>query len=66
MKTLDAGVTLYEDRDLKSPAVHKLPAGAEFSTGSESMREGRQWVEATLADGRTGYALGPSVRSHCA
>jgi ribosomal protein S27E len=63
--TLDGELMVYQGCDSKSAAVGSPPRGTEIYLGSVAIVDGREWVEATLPNGDRGYALGPSVRSHC-
>jgi hypothetical protein len=64
LRTLDDALQVYQSCDFNSPVVAQLPRGAEIQLGAASEFEGREWLEATLLDGSTGYVLGPSARSH--
>ena len=66
VRTLDGEMILYKNCDLKSAIVGSLTSGIEIQLGSVSVVDGREWVEAALPNGDRCYALGPSVRSHCA
>jgi len=64
LQTLDDALRVFEDRDLNSAVRSQLPRGAEIQLGAASEVDGREWIEAALQDGITGYVLGASARSH--
>jgi hypothetical protein len=64
VRTLDDTLRVFQDRDLNSPVIGQLPNGVEIQLGAVSEIEGREWVEATLPDGTTGYLVSASARSH--
>jgi hypothetical protein len=64
VKTIDDALVLYRERNLTSDVISHVPGDQEIQLGSTAVYEGREWIEVTLVDGSTGYALGPSVRGH--
>jgi len=62
--TTDNLLDLYTSRDLGSAVVPSLPKGTDIQLGPPELFEGREWLQATLKNGSTGYLLGPSVRGH--
>jgi Zn-dependent protease with chaperone function len=64
LRTLDDTLRVFQDRNFNSTVVAQLPKGADIQLGAASEFEGREWLEAKLADGTTGYVLGPTARSH--
>jgi hypothetical protein len=62
--TTDDALQFYQDRDLSSAVIARVPTGLDIQVGAATVREGREWLEATLEDGKAGYILGPSARSH--
>jgi hypothetical protein len=62
--TIDDSLLVYQTRDLSSTLIAKLPGGQNIRLGPPGEHDGREWLEATLADGNVGYVLGPSARSH--
>jgi len=60
----DDCLQVYSQPDFASPAIAQIPKGESIELGDSAIHEEREWIFATLADGRTGYVLGPSVRSH--
>lgn len=64
VRTLDGALRVFEDRDFNSAVRSVLPYGAEIQLGATSEVDGREWIEAALPDGTSGYVLGSSTRSH--
>jgi len=64
VSTIDEVVLVYQDRDLNAAAIGRPPKGTEIQLGFLSEVEGRQWIEAVLPDGKKGYVLAASARSH--
>jgi hypothetical protein len=62
--TTDDSLVVYQTRDLTSTLIVQLPKGHNFGVGAAEEHGGREWMQATLVDGRIGYVLGPSARSH--
>jgi hypothetical protein len=62
--TIDDTVAIYQVRDSNSTAIAQVPRGHNIRLGAAEEYGGREWMEATLADGTVGYVLGPSARSH--
>jgi hypothetical protein len=60
----DDCLQVYSQPDFASPAIAQIHKGESIELGDSSIHDGREWIGATLPDGRTGYVLGPSVRSH--
>jgi len=63
-RTIDGAVRVFQDRDLNSAMKSEVPQGVVLHLGVASEVGGREWVEATLPDGTSGYVLGANVRSH--
>jgi hypothetical protein len=57
---------VYQDRDLSSAVIAQVPNGHGITTRLDVAKDriGREWLEATLADGTIGYILGTSARGH--
>jgi hypothetical protein len=64
VRTLDDALRVFQDHDLTSPVIGQLPKDVEIQLGGVLEIEGREWVEATLSDGTTGYLVSASARSH--
>ena len=64
VRTLDDTLRVFQDRDLNSPVIGHSPEGVEIQLGAVSEIEGREWAEATLPDGTSGYLVSASARSH--
>jgi hypothetical protein len=64
VRATDDALQIYQDRDLGSPVIADIHKGVEIQFGAQTIHEGRQWIEARLADGAFGYVLGPSARAH--
>ena len=64
VRTLDDTLRVFQDRDLNSPVIGHSRTGVEIQLGAVSEIDGREWVEATLPDGTTGYLVSASARSH--
>ena len=62
--TTDDTLQIYQDRDLGSNVVVRVPKGTDIQIGAVTFHEGREWMEATLGDRSAGYVLGPSARGH--
>jgi hypothetical protein len=61
---LDDDLVVYENRDLGSAVVARSFNGMQLVLDTPTIHEGREWMEATMADGRVGYVLGPVARGH--
>jgi hypothetical protein len=66
VKTLDDGLRVFEKRELGSAVRFQPPPGFEIRLGAVFEVDGREWIEAALPDGTSGYVLGSSARSHTA
>lgn len=64
IETLDPSLQVFTNRDLTSPVVSHVSQRIVIQLGSVSEFERREWIEAKLPDGATGYVLGPSARRH--
>lgn len=64
VRTLDDTLQVFQDRDLNSAVVGNFPKDVEIQLGGVSEIEGREWLEATLPNGTTGYLVSASARSH--
>ena len=64
VRTLDDGLRVFQDHDLNSPVIGQLPKDVEIQLGGVFEIEGREWVEASLLDGTTGYLVCASARNH--
>lgn len=64
IRTTDNAVRILQAHDLNSTVVAELPGGTEVQLGAASEIDGREWLEATLQDGSSGYVLGPIARGH--
>jgi hypothetical protein len=62
--TIDNALQVYREPDLASSPIAQVSKGIELQLGAATVHEGREWMEATLEDGRAGYVLGPNARSH--
>jgi len=62
--TIDDSLQILADRDLNSGVLVSLPSGTDVKLGRTSTVEGREWIQATLMDGRSGFVLAPSARGH--
>jgi hypothetical protein len=63
----EESLPVYQERDLISTVVAHVPRGHGINTRLDVVakdRIGREWMEATLADGTIGYILGTSARGH--
>jgi hypothetical protein len=64
VRTLDGALCVFEDRDWNSAVIFQPPHGSEIQLGAVTEVHGREWIEAALPDGLSGYVLGASIRSH--
>jgi hypothetical protein len=64
VKTEDDALRVYEACDFNSGVKAEVPRGAEILLGRTLENDGREWIEATLPEGTSGWVLGPSMRSH--
>jgi hypothetical protein len=64
VSTIDDLLQVYQNSDLSSETIAQLAKGVELQLDESIMQEGRQWMKAQLQDGRVGFVLGPSARSH--
>jgi hypothetical protein len=60
----DDSLQVYSEPDFASTTISQIRKGAVIELGDATMREEREWIGATLADGKVGYVLGPAARSH--
>ena len=66
-KTLDTAVVIYKECDLRLPfSLGNLPKGTEIQVKDIPAVNGVEWVEVTLPGGQMVYAIGATVRDHCA
>ena len=64
VRTFDDGLVVYEGCDVNSAVISRPLKGSEIQLGSSSEIEEREWLEAALHDGKRGYILASSARSH--
>ncbi len=62
--TTDDTLQVFAARDLESNMLVRIPTGAEVELGETGTVEGREWIQATLKDGTSGFVLAPSARGH--
>jgi hypothetical protein len=58
----DDGLQIFAARDLDSNVLARIPKDVEVELGDTSIVEGREWFQATLKDGTSGFVLAPSAR----
>jgi hypothetical protein len=54
--TIDNALQVYREPDLASAAIAQVSKGIELQLEAATVHEGREWMEATLEDGRAGYS----------
>lgn len=64
VRTTDNALRVFEACDVNSAVRSQLPIEAEIQLGTASEIGGREWIEATLPNGTSGYVVGASLRSH--
>ena len=62
--TTDGTLEVYGACDLSSAVLARLAKNVEIQIGPPVVIQGREWMQATLADGNLGYVLAPSARGH--
>lgn len=62
--TTDDSLRILADRNLSSDVLALVPKGTEIELGGTSTLDGREWIQAKLKSGRSGYVLAPSARGH--
>jgi hypothetical protein len=62
--TTDDTLQIFAARDLDSNVLTRVPKAVEVVLGDAMTVEGREWIQATLKDGTSGFVLAPSARGH--
>src|ERR1022692_3904464 len=64
VNTIDDFLQILADRDVNSEVLASLPKGAAVELGEASQFDGREWMQATVKEGTSGFVLAPSARGH--
>jgi len=64
VNTIDDFLQILADRDVNSEVLASLPKGAAVELGEASQLGGREWMQATVKEGTSGFVLAPSARGH--
>jgi hypothetical protein len=64
VRTSDDALRVFQTPDLNAVVRCQVPCGAEIQLGAVLEADGREWIEAALPDGTSGFVLGASMRSH--
>ena len=61
---IEDGLQIYTERDLNSAPLPPIDKGTKIEIGGTAELDGREWIELTLPDGKSGYSIGPNLRTH--
>lgn len=62
--TTDDALQIFVARAIDSSVLARIPKGVEVELGDACTIENREWMEAELKDGTSGFVLAPTARGH--